>query len=111
MRTRLIPIAAFLAILAASLVGRVFPNRPDETAPPGDEVPERIGSMSPNITERLFALGLGDRVVGVTRYCRYPPEAQDKTLVGGYLNPNFEALLALKPDLVILPGGNESYVL
>lgn len=62
----------------------------------------RLVSMSPGITETLFALDLGDRVVGVTRYCAYPPEATKLPQVGGFLDPNYEVLLALRPDLVLL---------
>jgi len=65
-------------------------------------VPRRIVSLSPSITEILFALGLGDRVVGVTRYCGYPPEAAGKAKVGGLLDTNYEAIVALEPDLVIM---------
>jgi iron complex transport system substrate-binding protein len=50
----------------------------------------------------LFKLGLGDRVVGVTRYCDYPPEATEKPVVGGYFDVNYEMLLSLEADLVIL---------
>jgi iron complex transport system substrate-binding protein len=64
--------------------------------------PQRIVSSAPSITEMLYALGLGDRVVGVTRFCRYPPEAQKKPKIGDYVNPNLEAIAALKPDLVIV---------
>jgi iron complex transport system substrate-binding protein len=63
---------------------------------------ERIASMAPSTTETLYALGLGDRVVGVTRYCAYPPEVESKARIGGYFDPNFEAILALQPDLVVL---------
>jgi iron complex transport system substrate-binding protein len=63
---------------------------------------QRIVSTAPSITELLYALGLGDRVVGVTRYCRYPPEAQTKPKIGDYVNPNLEAIAALKPDLVVI---------
>lgn len=62
----------------------------------------RIVSMAPSLTEILFALGLGDRVVGVTRYCDYPPEATMRTNVGGYVDPNMDALVALAPDVVVL---------
>jgi iron complex transport system substrate-binding protein len=62
----------------------------------------RIVSTAPSITEMLYALGLGDRVVGVTRFCRYPPEAQLKPKIGDYVNPNLEAIAALKPDLVVI---------
>ena len=64
--------------------------------------PERIISMAPSVTEVLFALEQGDKVVGVTRYCDYPPEALEKTAIGGFLDPNYEAVVALKPDLVVL---------
>ncbi|MGW8257511.1 MAG: helical backbone metal receptor, partial [Thermoguttaceae bacterium] len=62
----------------------------------------RIVSMAPSLTESLYALGLGERLVGVTRYCDYPPEAKKLPRVGGFLDPNFEAILALKPDIVFL---------
>ena len=62
----------------------------------------RIVSLAPSITEILFALGLGDKVVGVTHYCDFPPEALTKTKVGGYYDPNYEAIVALRPDLVIM---------
>lgn len=64
--------------------------------------PQRIVSTAPSITEMLYALGLGDRVVGVTNYCRYPPEARLKPKIGDYTSPNIEAIAALKPDLVII---------
>jgi iron complex transport system substrate-binding protein len=64
--------------------------------------PQRIVSTAPSITELLFALGLGDHVVGVTRFCRYPPEAQKIVKIGDYINPNIEAIASLKPDLVIV---------
>ncbi len=62
----------------------------------------RIVSMAPSITETLFALDLADRVAGVTRYCDFPPEAKAKPQVGGLLDPNYEAIVALEPDLAIL---------
>ncbi len=64
--------------------------------------PQRIVSTAPSITELLYALGLGDRVVGVTRFCRYPPEARLKPQIGDYTSPNLEAIAALKPDLVVI---------
>ena len=64
--------------------------------------PNRIVSTAPSITETLFALGLGDRVVGVSTYCHYPPEAASRPRIGTYLRPNVEAIVALRPDLVIL---------
>lgn len=65
--------------------------------------PRRIISCAPNFTEILFALGLGEQVVGVTDFCRFPPEALKKEKIGGFLNPNLEKIIHLDPDLVILP--------
>jgi iron complex transport system substrate-binding protein len=64
--------------------------------------PRRIISTAPSITEMLYALGLGDRVVGVTTYCKYPAEAATKPKIGTYIQPNLEAILALRPDLVVI---------
>jgi iron complex transport system substrate-binding protein len=64
--------------------------------------PRRIVSTAPSITEMLYALGLGDRVVGVTTYCHYPPEAAKKPKIGTYVEPSLEAIASLKPDLVII---------
>ncbi len=64
--------------------------------------PKRIISLAPNLTEMLFALGLGDRVIGVTSYCDYPPAAKTKEKVGDTLTPNLERIIALKPDLVFV---------
>jgi iron complex transport system substrate-binding protein len=63
--------------------------------------PRRIVSTAPSITEMLYALGLGERVVGVTTFCHYPPEAARKPKIGNYLRPDLEAIVALRPDLVI----------
>jgi len=65
--------------------------------------PKRIVSTAPSLTELLYALGLGDRVVGVDRFSRYPPEVLRKPKIGDYANPNLEAIAALRPDLVIIP--------
>ncbi|NIA17321.1 MAG: ABC transporter substrate-binding protein [Planctomycetes bacterium] len=62
----------------------------------------RIISLAPNVTEILYALGLGDKIVGVTRYCKYPPQAMTKKKIGGYLDQNYEAIITTEPDLVIV---------
>ena len=64
--------------------------------------PVRVVSTSPSITETLFALGLGDRVVGVSTYCRFPPEAAKLPKVGSFLKPDAELIAGLRPDLVIV---------
>ena len=56
--------------------------------------------MSPSTTEALFAIGAGPQTVGRSRYCDYPPEATALPKVGGYVDPSFEAILGLRPDLV-----------
>lgn len=62
---------------------------------------ERIVSLAPSVTEILFALGVGDRVVGVSTYCDYPPEAARIDRIGTFLSPNIELILSKRPDLVI----------
>jgi iron complex transport system substrate-binding protein len=69
-----------------------------------DSIPQRIVSHVPSITETLFALGLGDSVVGRSEYCNYPPEALEKPSVGGYYTPSIEMIAALDPDLVLTDG-------
>jgi iron complex transport system substrate-binding protein len=64
--------------------------------------PARIISLSPATTEILFSLGLGDRIVGVTSFCDYPPEAKKKAKIGGMSNPSLESIVELKPDIVVM---------
>jgi cobalamin transport system substrate-binding protein len=66
-----------------------------------DRRAERIVTVAPSVTEILFALGAGDRVVGVSRYDDHPPEVKSLARVGGFLDPNAESIVALKPDLVV----------
>ena len=92
--------AAVAAVTAAAwpaLVART-PVRPHSQ----ETIPARIVSTSPSITETLFALGLGDRVVGVSQYCRFPPEVQKLPKVGTFLQPDPERIAALRPDLVFV---------
>jgi len=67
-------------------------------APP----PKRIISLAPAMTEIIFSLGLGQRVVGVTNVCDRPDEARNKTKIGGMANPSLEAIVSLKPDIVVM---------
>jgi iron complex transport system substrate-binding protein len=64
----------------------------------------RIVSLVPAVTEMLFAIGAGDRVVGVSSYDRYPSEALKRPKVGGLIDPDLERILSLQPDLVITYG-------
>jgi iron complex transport system substrate-binding protein len=116
MRVLLIAAGVLLIVALGGLVFLGIGSRPDGVDSPdarpeaNPQPPQRIVSLSPSITEILFALGLGDRVVGVSRYCQYPPEARKKAQVGGYLDPSYEAILALKPDLVVLRSEKEQFV-
>ncbi len=91
MRASLLVIAAVAVPLAAACRA---PSRPEAPSP-------RIVSLLPNATETLFALGLGDHVVGATRYCDRPEAARRVPRVGGILDVSVEAVLAARPDLVV----------
>ncbi len=62
---------------------------------------QRIVSLAPHVTEVLFAAGAGSRIVGAVAYSDYPPEATEIPRVGGYMSIDLEAVVALRPDLVI----------
>lgn len=101
----------FLAILTIALVlTSCTPSEPTPTQYVVDDLgrlvtingtPQRIVSLAPANTEILFALGLGDKVVGVTDNCNYPAEAQKKEKVSVYGTPNIAKIIALDPDLVL----------
>ncbi|MDH7498236.1 MAG: ABC transporter substrate-binding protein, partial [Syntrophomonadaceae bacterium] len=107
----------WLAILLAAVVlwgggcGGGQPEKQLQSSPPVtddrgrtvelQEEPRRLVSLSPAQTEILFALGLGDRVVGVTDYCDWPEEARRKPKIGGFSSPNLEKVVAARPDLVV----------
>ena len=74
-------------------------------AKPRAPAPQRIVSTSPSITETLFALGLGDRVVGVSLYCWFPAEVAKLPKVGTFLRPDVEVIARLRPDLVFVHPG------
>lgn len=75
-------------------------ERPLPVNPP-PEAPARIVSLAPSITELLFALGIGERVVGVTRHCNFPPQVRNLPMVGSYVNLDIERIAALRPDLCL----------
>ncbi len=87
-------ISIILSIIV-SLSGSAFAAEP---ASP----PKRIISLAPSTTEILYALGLGDRIVGVTTFCDYPEAAKAKAKIGGMSNPSLEAVVSLKPDIVVM---------
>jgi iron complex transport system substrate-binding protein len=95
-------IAAFvlLLLLASCAAG----PRPQESS---GRPPERIISVVPNVTETLFAFGLGERVIAVGDYDQFPPEVNKKPRVGGLINPNIEKIIEMHPDLVITYGSQD----
>jgi len=67
-----------------------------------DAQPRRIVSTAPSFTETVYAIGAGDRVVGVSVHCHFPKEVESVAKVGTYIRPNVEAIVRLKPDLVLV---------
>ena len=63
---------------------------------------ERVVSLAPNLTENIFAVGAGDRLVGVTSFCNYPEDAQKIQKIGDTQTPNIETIIALKPQIVFV---------
>jgi iron complex transport system substrate-binding protein len=87
-------------LLPPSILARTLKDQTGRTVNVPDH-PQRLISLAPSVTETLFALGLSDRLVGDTDYCDFPPQAKNLPHVGGTQNPSLEAIVALKPDLVI----------
>jgi iron complex transport system substrate-binding protein len=67
-----------------------------------DKRPEKVISLAPSITEIIYFIGAETRLAGVTKYCDYPPEVKNKTIIGGLLDPNLELISQIKPDLIFL---------
>jgi iron complex transport system substrate-binding protein len=73
-------------------------SRAEEASP---SAPQRVISMAPNLTQIVYDIGGAEQLVGVTDFCKFPPSARSKEKVGGWINPNYEKILSLKPDLVL----------
>ena len=87
-----------LALLFFSVSGC---ESPSQERRPADYEARSIVSLSPNLTEILFDLGLGEQIVGVTIHCTQPPAAETKEKIGDFLNPNLEKIVSLDPDLIV----------
>ena len=96
----------FVFLITMSLLGSCTRREKPPAAVIIEGEPQRIVSLVPAVTEILFAIGAGDKVVGVTQFCDYPPEAKTKTSVGGFSGAvvSVEQIRALQTDLVILSG-------
>ncbi len=89
------------------------PGAPHNLAALGQfPAPSRVVSLAPALTELVYALGAGDRLVGVTRFCDFPAEARALPKIGGFLDPSVEAILAARPELVLVAtnSGTEAIV-
>lgn len=102
MSRRLTPAAALLLGLTLALLAACQGEGSRPEAPARQPGADRIVALTPSVTETLFALGLGERVVGVSDYSTWPPEVKSKPRLGGLFNPNLERMVALDPDLAIL---------
>ncbi len=120
MRQKIVAIAVILIIIAGIAGVAIWqlsltPEKPTGPISVIDDVgrnvtitsypPERIVSLAPSCTEILFALGLGDKVVGVDTYSDYPEETENITKVGSFAAISIEGVLGLEPDLVLATGG------
>jgi iron complex transport system substrate-binding protein len=92
--------AVLLAVVLVTTQLVAMPHAAAAAPAPGRE-PGRIVSLAPSVTETLFALGVGSRVVAVSDYCDYPPEARRLPKIGSFLDPSIEAIVAQRPDVVI----------
>lgn len=102
----MVPLVAILLFLTASPTGASgsFPLAMEDdrgAAVRLSSPPRRVVSLVPNLTEIVFLLGQQDRLVGVTRFCNYPPEATGLPRVGGIVDPDVERIVAAAPDLVL----------
>jgi len=107
------PLPAWLSALLLAFLAGAFPaagsRQPAAFLPAARSLqpaapPHRIISLIPSVTEMLFAIGAGPQVVGVSSFDHYPPEVEQRTKVGGLIDPDFERILSLKPDLVVVYG-------
>ncbi len=92
---RILAVYIFLASVSAASAFAVSAQAASATHP------QRIISLAPSVTETVFALGFGNRLVGVTTYCDYPADAQKLPKIGGFMSPSLEVIVARRPDLVI----------
>jgi iron complex transport system substrate-binding protein len=96
-------LAAAVLLLAAGLWRLAVRPGSHASAPLSPSArPTRIISLAPNVTEMIFAIGAGDRLVGVSSFDEYPPEVKRIARVGGLLDPDLERIFALQPDLAIV---------
>jgi iron complex transport system substrate-binding protein len=108
--------AILILVLLVSIASAGFVNACGKTAKPFtitddlgrqvniEKTPQSVVSLAPSVTEMLFALGLGETVVGCTEFCNYPDEAKEKPKVGAYYSTSLEAIVDKEPDVVLTDG-------
>ena len=109
---------ALLLLLLTATLGCTAPREGEDADADGDHGPEELGvpsgfperlvSMSPNLTQIVFALGADNLLVGVDQYSVYPESAKSIPRMGSYLDPDLEALVAARPDLVLVVETDEN---
>ena len=92
-----------LGISAIALATRLLAQAPSE-----HQVPRRIVAIAPSTAEIICALGACDSIVGVSKFCVYPPELKTRVQVGGLYDPDLEGIIALRPDLLVTRGNHDS---
>ena len=98
-------VRSFVVAMILAAAAGLYPHQGQADGSPvvtAAETPRRIISLIPAVTEMIFAMGDGARIVGVSNYDRFPPEVERIKKVGGLLDPDVEGIIALKPDLVIV---------
>lgn len=98
---------ALFAVLLTGCSGRDGQEAPEGGSVTGSDTASGIVSFAPNITETVFALGEGERVIAVTDFCTWPPEARALPKVGGYINPDLEKIALLNPAMIIVLGEHD----
>jgi len=101
------PLILFLIIFLLALLGLNATTSLDNSS---TIKPQRIITLAPNITEIAFALDLDEEIIAVTKYCDYPNKVSSLPKVGGFIDPNIEAIVALNPDLVILVASQQQTI-
>ncbi len=98
-------------LITALLLSFIVVSCDTTTTPPqASNIPRRIISLSPNVTEILYGIGAFERVIAVSKFCDYPAQVASLPRLGGWTDTNIEQLTALRPDIVIVTQAQEQFV-
>lgn len=104
MKKHLILILVFLFCLTVYLSGIFLSEKLQPGKKDSSKIPQRVISINPAATEIIFELSSQNKLVAISNYCTYPPETKNIPKAGAEINPNFERIIALDPDLIIIMG-------